>query len=141
MVNERTLRDLYLKGFEIAVKEARPHCIMSSYNLLNGVHTSERHDLLETVLRQEWGYEGMVMSDYLGGEKEKPFGENKYRKFHSAESIKAGNDLMMPGAKSHYESILHALHGEDDSCVLSRQEVEKCAARNIEMAWKLRGRC
>lgn len=141
MVNERTLRDLYLKGFEIAVKEAQPHCVMSSYNLLNGIHTSERYDLLETLLRQEWGYRGMVMSDYLGGEKETPYGDNKYRKFHSAESIKAGNDLMMPGGKEHYENILRALRREDADCTLTRQDVEKCAARNIEMAWKLRGRC
>lgn len=140
-VNERTLRDLYLKGFEIAIKESQPHCIMSSYNLLNGIHTSERYDLLETLLRQEWGYEGMVMSDYLGGEKEQPFGENTYRKFHSAESIKAGNDLMMPGGKDHYENILSALQGRDSECFLTRQDVEKCAARNIELAWKLRGRC
>lgn len=137
MVNGRSLRDLYARGFEIAIKEAQPHCLMSSYNLLNGVHTSERYDLLETLLRQEWGYQGMVMSDYLGGEKETPKNGNRYRKFHSAESVKAGNDLMMPGGKEHYENILHALRGEDAQCSLTRQEVEKCAARNIELVWKL----
>lgn len=141
MVNPRALRDVYARGFEIAIKESHPLCVMSSYNLLNGIHTSERYDLLETLLRKEWGYQGMVMSDYLGGEKEQPIGERKYRKFHSAESIKAGNDLMMPGGKDHYENILRALQGEDTDCHLSRSEVEICAARNIELAWKLRGCC
>jgi beta-glucosidase len=137
MVNERTLRDLYARGFEIAVKEAQPHCLMSSYNLLNGIHTSERRDLLETMLRGEWGYCGMVMSDYLGGEREKAGEKGKYRKFASAQSVKAGNDLMMPGGKAHYENILAALRGEDEKCTLTRQEVETCAARNIELAWKV----
>lgn len=137
MVNERTLRDLYARGFEIAVKEAQPHCMMSSYNLLNGIHTSERRDLLETMLRGEWGYRGMVMSDYLGGEREKAGEKGKYRKFASAQSVKAGNDLMMPGGQAHYENILAALRGEDEECTLTRQEVETCAARNMELAWKV----
>lgn len=137
MVNERALRDIYAKGFEIAVKEAQPYALMSSYNLLNGVHTSERYDLLETLLREEWGYEGMVMSDFLPGDKSYPDEQNKYRKFASAESIKAGNDLMMPGGKAHYENIFASLKGEDEECHLTREEVERCAARNVELAWKL----
>ncbi|MCD8069511.1 MAG: hypothetical protein LUE87_11655 [Lachnospiraceae bacterium] len=63
VVSERALREIYLKGFEIAVREAAPACIMTSYNLLNGEHTSARYDLLETLLRQEWGFAGLVMSD------------------------------------------------------------------------------
>lgn len=137
MVNERALRDIYARGFEIAVKEAQPYALMSSYNLLNGIHTSERYDLLETLLREEWGYEGMVMSDFLPGDKSYPDEQNKYRKFASAESIKAGNDLMMPGGKAHYENILAALQGKDGDCHLNREEVERCAARNVELAWKL----
>lgn len=137
MVNERALRDIYARGFEIAVKEAQPYALMSSYNLLNGVHTSERYDLLETLLREEWGYEGMVMSDFLPGDKSYPDEQNRYRKFSSAESIKAGNDLMMPGGKAHYENILTALLGKEGDCHLTREEVERCAARNVELAWKL----
>ncbi len=137
MVNERTLRDIYAKGFEIVVKESQPYAFMSSYNLLNGVHTSERYDLLETLLREEWGYQGIVMSDFMSGEKTESDEINKYRKFASADSIKAGNDLMMPGGIAHYKNILSALKGENPECRLTRKEVEKCAARNIMLAWKL----
>lgn len=137
MVGERALRDIYARGFEIAVREAAPRCIMSSYNLLNGVHTSERPDLLETLLRREWGYQGMVMSDYMTGDKDAYAEKNKYRKFASAPSVKAGNDLMMPGGKAHYENILNALQGKDNEYALTRQEVEKCAARNVALAWEL----
>ena len=139
MVNQRALRDIYARGYEIVVKEAQPCAFMSSYNLLNGVHTSERYDLLETLLREEWGYEGIVMSDFLGGEETPADKTNKYRKFASAESVKAGNDLMMPGGKGHYENILRALQGKDPRCSLTRQEVERCAARNVALAWKFGG--
>lgn len=140
MVNERTLRDIYAKGFEIVVKESQPHAFMSSYNLLNGVHTSESFDLLETLLRKEWGYEGIVMSDFMTGDKSESDSINKYRKFDSARSLKAGNDLLMPGGRAHYENILAALRGQDAGCRLTRKEVERCVARNIALAWKLRGK-
>lgn len=139
-INERTLRDLYARGFEIAVREAQPYALMSSYNLLNGVHTSERQDLLETLLRKEWGYQGVVISDFIPGGKAAADEHNHYRKFATAPSVKAGNDLMMPGGKAHYDNLLAALHGEDAPCRLSREELERCAARNVAFAWKLRGR-
>ena len=64
-VSERAMREIYLRGFEICVKESRPHALMTSYNLLNGVHTSERRDICVDILRSEWGYEGLVMTDWL----------------------------------------------------------------------------
>lgn len=83
-VSERALREIYLKGFEICVREAKPMTIMSSYNCLNGIHTSSRYDLLTDVLRGEWGFEGFVMTDWDSAS-EKPYD------FH------AGNDIIMGG--------------------------------------------
>lgn len=83
-VSERALREIYLKGFEICVREARPMTVMSSYNCLNGIHTSSRYDLLTDVLRGEWGFDGFVMTDW-DSQSEKPYD------FH------AGNDIIMGG--------------------------------------------
>lgn len=82
IVSERALREIYLKGFEMVVREAQPWTVMSSYNLLNGEKTSESYDLLTGILRQEWGYEGMVTSDWWNHSE------------HYLE-IKAGNDIKM----------------------------------------------
>ena len=132
-VSERVLRDIYLRGFEIAVKEAQPHCVMTSYNLLNGIHTSERRDLLETVLREEWGFKGMVMSDWvvrLPIEK-----EHVHRTASTPDALAAGNDIFMPGCKEDYDAVLAALR--DEKHPLTREQLETSAARIIDLAWKL----
>ncbi len=137
VVSQRALRDIYLKGFRIVVDEAAPATIMSSYNLLNGEHTSQRHDLLETLLRQEWGYKGIVMSDWVTGNILKP--GDKHPGAVASGAIKAGNDIMMPGAEAHYKDLMDARNDPNAPYPITRADLEKCAARMIELAWKLRG--
>ena len=96
-VNQRAMRDIYLKGFRIAIDESDPATVMSSYNLLNGEHTSQRHDLLETLLREEWGYKGIVMSDWVTGNINKP--DDRYPGAVATGAVKASNDIMMPGTE------------------------------------------
>ena len=133
-ISERAIREIYLKGFEIAVKESQPVAIMSSYNLINGVHTANSYDLLTSVLRGEWGYEGFVMTDWsaTGHEGVDSGGPFKYGYSDATACIKAGNDLIMPGNQKDVESILGAVGNE-----LSLDELRSCAGRVVKAVKKL----
>ncbi|MBO7046371.1 MAG: glycoside hydrolase family 3 protein, partial [Prevotella sp.] len=92
-ISQRALREIYLKGFEIAIKESKPWTVMTSYHYINGVYTSESKDLVETILRDEWGYEGTVMTDWFGGK-------------DGAVQMWAGNDMLQPGKAEQFDSIV-----------------------------------
>ena len=134
-LSERALRDIYLRGFEIAVKEGHPHCVMSSYNLINGTHSSERSDLLDTVLRQEWGFDGIVISDWVVRLPLKQ--EHRYPAASTPKTLMAGNDLFMPGSQTDYDTVIAALRDQEHP--LTREHLEKNAARIINLIWKLEG--
>ena len=116
IVDPRTLREMYLRPFEIIVKEADPWTIMSSYNKLNGEFAAERTDLLTTVLRNEWGYKGAVISDWLGAD-------------DAPRNIYAGCDLLMPGLPNQREELLAAI-GEGK---LSLRDVDRNVKHVLEL--------
>lgn len=132
-VSERALREIYLRGFEIAVREGGPHALMTSYNLLNGVHTSERRDLLEDVLRCEFGFQGVVMTDWIiaimTGK------GNKYAPPHAAKIAAAGNDIIMPGSPGDLKAMEQGLQ----SGLLTRRQLESNVSRIIRLAKLLTG--
>ena len=107
-MSQRALREIYLKGFEIAIKEAKPWTVMTSYNYINGTYTSESKDLVETILRDEWGYEGTVMTDWFGGK-------------DGAKQMWAGNDMLQPGKNEQFDSIVAGVKsGKLDAADLDR---------------------
>ena len=108
-VSERAMREIYLKGFGICVKEAQPHAVMTSYNLLNGVHTAERRDLSQDVLRSEFGFEGIVMTDWVVGGSVMCSKEDIHPAVKPHMVAMAGGDLFMPGGKQDFDDMLEAL--------------------------------
>ena len=106
-VSERVLREIYLRGFEIAVREAMPLSMMTALNLVNGVHAANSSEILNEIIRNEWGFSGFVMTDWgtTGGEK----GNHRYGPSDAAVCILAGNDLIMPGTKDDVDKLLQAL--------------------------------
>jgi len=107
-VSERAMREIYLKGFEICVKRSQPAAVMTSYNLLNGVHTSESRSLIEDILRDEFGFKGIVMTDWVVAMNITDK-DSVYPDPQPCNVIMAGGDLFMPGCKGDYDSVSKAL--------------------------------
>ncbi len=120
VVDERTLRELYLKAFEIAVTDSQPWTVMCAYNRVNGTYASDHHELLTTILRDEWGFEGLVVSDW---------GATNDR----VASIVAGMDLEMPGSRGAFDDEVLAALGDG---TLDESAVDVCAARVVELLRK-----
>jgi len=115
IVDERTLREIYLSGFETVIKEAQPYCVMASYNKLNGIHTTENEWLLTDILRKEWGFDGVVVSDWCAVN-------------NRVEGLKAGLDIDMPGSRGFFDNqILEAL----DNKTLDEETIDR-AINNIK---------
>ena len=115
VMSQRALREIYLKGFEIAVREAAPWTVMSSYNRLNGPFTQENRELLTTILRDEWGFDGIVMTDWTGLR-------------NTAAQIQAGNDLMEPGNESQIKDIIDKVK----SGALKEADLDICVKRILQ---------
>lgn len=135
IVGERALREIYLKAFEICVRESQPHAIMSSYNLINGEHACSSKDVQTYVLRDEWGFRGLVMTDWLVTRSllaESSGRQNKYPIASAAGCIKAGNDLVMPGGPTDLANIMRALADERHPYPLTKAELQVAAMRILE---------
>jgi beta-glucosidase len=119
-VNERALREIYLKGFEIAVRESKPLSLMTSYNRVNGVYTANRYDLLTDILRCEWGFNGLVMTDW-----------NSCSPGHgdAGKAAPAGNDLIMPGSTKEKDRIAEAVNTSE----LPYKTLRKSACRVLRV--------
>lgn len=142
-VGERALREIYLKGFEICIKKARPMSIMTSYNLLNGAHTANRYDLFTSAARDEWGFDGIVMTDWGTTGSMSLFNtQPKYPSSSAAMCIQAGNDLIMPGSTEDIEEIVKAVKA-DDICVeglkdgsLGLADLQFCAGNILRLCMR-----
>jgi beta-glucosidase len=116
IVSDRAMREIYLKGFELIVRNSQPWTIMSSYNLVNGTYTSESRELLTDILRDEWGFEGLVMSDWFGGQ-------------DAVAQINAGNDLLEPGTKKQWNALLDGFEDE----TLKMESIDTSVGRILKL--------
>lgn len=129
-ISIRALRDIYLKGFERTIKNASPVALMTSYNLINGIHSSERKDLLEGILREEWGYNGLIMTDWVISNFSPK--DTKWPGVLSNRVVTAGNNIMMPGSLMDFNNLKASIATTDDESHISRERLERNAAIVID---------
>ena len=123
IVSERALREIYLKGFEIAVKNAQPMSIMTSYNMINGVHAANCYDICTKAARDEWGFNGTIMTDWTTTT------GSTAGECSASGCMKAGNDIVMPGDPADHENLRSALL--DGS--LSLDELKRCVYHTVNI--------
>lgn len=124
VISERALREIYLKGFEIAVKESQPMAIMTSYNLINGIHAANSYDLCTKAARCEWGFKGLIMTDWTTTE--------KGADCTASGCMRAGNDLVMPGAVCDRENLKKELA----EGTLAEKDLIACISRIVNIVWQ-----
>lgn len=117
-VHERALREIYLRGFEIAVREGKAKAVMTSYNKVNGVYAPNSYDCCTKVLRNEWGFHGVVMTDWMST------GKNRAS---SPKALSPGNDLIMAGMRGDKKEILKAYKAG----TLPKKDIERCCANVV----------
>ena len=120
VVSERALREIYVKGFEIAIKGSQPMAIMTSYNLINGIHAANNYDLCTKLARDEWDFDGVIMTDWTT--------TNHGPDCTAAGCVRAGNDLIMPGQQMDHDN----LNEELDAGTLSIEEVQRSVVRLLK---------
>lgn len=125
IVSERTLREIYMKGFEIAVKKSQPLSIMTSYNLVNGVHAANNYDICTKAAREEWKFEGVFMTDWAT--------THKGPDCTASGCIRAGNDLVMPGITNDHENLRQEL----ESGALLLKDLKRSITHLVNVIWKL----
>ncbi len=117
-LSQRALRELYLRGFEMMVRDSKPWTVMSSYNIINGQYAQGSKDLLTTILRDEWGFDGIVMTDWIG----------KRGALPTEQEVQAGGDLMMPGYPAQVTDIVEAV----EAGRLDIKDVDRNVRRMLE---------
>ena len=140
IASERAIREIYLRGFEICVRKATPHAVMSSYNLVNGEHACNSKDIQTYVLRNEWGYQGMVMTDWYAASNmmtSMSQRENRYPTGSPAGCIHAGNDIVMPGTQADLDDIMDALFNKEHIYPITKAELQVTVKRVLETVLEL----
>ncbi len=140
IASERAIREIYLKGFEICVRKSQPHAIMSSYNLVNGEHACNSKDIQTYVLRNEWGYQGVVMTDWYAASTMMTAAsqrQNKHPAGSPAGCVHAGNDIVMPGMRTDLDDMMDALSNKEHIYAITKAELQTTAKRVLETVLKL----